>query len=88
MKAKKNEPLSSIGQRRLRVVKKEKDKEAAKKGSSTPALDEGRAAFLGISIEKVTLLAKKRKTGGKEKEKVGLVSGQMLERPWLKLMRS
>ena len=42
IKAKKNKPLSSISQWRLRVVEKEKDKEVAEKGSSTPALDEGR----------------------------------------------
>ena len=70
MKAKKNESLSSIGQRRLRVVEKEKEKEAAEKGSSTPTLDEGRAASPGISIEEVAPLAKKRKTGSKGKEKV------------------
>ena len=70
MKAKKNESLSSIGQRRLRVIKKEKEEEAAEKGSSTPTLDEGRAASPGISIEEVVPLAKKRKTGSKGKEKV------------------
>ena len=41
IKAKKNEPLSSIGQWRLRVVENEKEKEVTKKGSSTLALDEG-----------------------------------------------
>ena len=71
IKAKKNEPLSSIGQQGLRVVEKEKDKEAAKKGSSIPALDEGYAVSLGVSIEEVTPLVKKSKTGGKGKEKVG-----------------
>ena len=70
MKAKKNESLSSIGQRRLRVIKKEKEEEAAEKGSSTPTLDEGRVASPGISIEEVAPLAKKRKTGSKGKEKV------------------
>ena len=70
MKAKKNESLSSIGQRRLRVVEKEKEKEAAEKGSSTPTLDEGRSVSPGISIEEVVPLAKKRKTRSKGKEKV------------------
>ncbi|KAL0017640.1 hypothetical protein SO802_004709 [Lithocarpus litseifolius] len=55
----------------LRVVEKEKDKETAEKGSSTPALDEGRITSLGVSIEEVTPRAKKRKTGDKGKEKVG-----------------
>ena len=37
---KKNEPLSSIGQRRVRVV----EKEVAEKGSSIPVPEEGQAA--------------------------------------------
>ena len=71
MKAKKNEPLSRIGQRRLRVVEKDKEQELMEKGSSTPTLDEGRLASLGISIKEVVLPTKKWKTGGKEKEKIG-----------------
>ena len=41
IKEKKNEPLSNIGQRRLRITdkEKEKEKETVEKGSSTPALD-------------------------------------------------
>ena len=41
IKDKKNEPLSSIGQRRLRITdkEKEKEKEVVERGSSTPALD-------------------------------------------------
>ncbi|KAL0009779.1 hypothetical protein SO802_004887 [Lithocarpus litseifolius] len=70
-KNEKNELLSCIGQRRPRVVEKEKYKEAADKGSSTPALNEGRVASPGVSIKEVTPLAKKRKTRGKGKEKVG-----------------
>ena len=69
MKAKKNKPLSSIGQCRLRVVEKEKDKEAVKKGSFTLTLDEGRAASSGVSIEEVVPLSKKRNMGSKGKEK-------------------
>ena len=43
IKEKRNEPLSSIGQRRLKIVDKgkEKEKESTKRGSSTPTLDEG-----------------------------------------------
>ena len=70
IKAKKNEPLSSIGLRRLRVVEKEKEKEVMEKGSSTPTLDEGRAAFPSVSIEEMVPRGKKRKTGDKGKEKV------------------
>ena len=55
IKGKKNKPLSSIGQRRLRVTDKEKEKETVKRGSSTPTLDEGRAASPGVSIEEVVL---------------------------------
>ena len=40
IKVKKNEPLSSIGQRRVRVV----EKEVAEKGSSTPVPEEGQTA--------------------------------------------
>ena len=71
IKAKKNEPLSSIGMRRLRVVEKEKEKEVMEKGSSTPTLDEGRAAFPSVSIEEMVPRGKKRKTGDKGKKKVG-----------------
>lgn len=44
IKSKKKEPLSRIGPQRLRVIEKEKEKEVIEKGSSTPALDEGRVA--------------------------------------------
>ena len=63
IKDKKNEPLSNIGQRRLRIVDKEreKEKEVVERGSSTPAfdLDEGLAASLGISIEEVARPSKR-----------------------------
>ncbi|KAL0016566.1 hypothetical protein SO802_003635 [Lithocarpus litseifolius] len=85
IKQKKNEPLSSVGQRRLRVVEKEKDKEVAEKGSSTPALDKGRATSLGVSIKEVTPLGKKHKTGGKGRRKWEPVSGQTLGWLWLRL---
>ena len=79
IKMNKNEPLSNIGQRKLWIVEKEKDKETMEKGLSTPALDKGRATSPGVYIEKVTPLAKKRKTGGKGKEKVGTSVWQILE---------
>ena len=51
IKEKKNEPLSKINQRRLRITDKEKkkEKETMERGSSTPALDleEGQAASPG-----------------------------------------
>ena len=62
MKVKKNEPLSNIGQRRLRVVEKEKEKEVMEKGSSTPTPDERRATSLGVSLEEITPRTKNRKT--------------------------
>ena len=71
IKAKKNEPLSSIGMRRLRVVEKEKGKEVTAKISSTPTLDEGRATSPSVSIEEVIPHTKKHKTRDKGKEKVG-----------------
>ena len=72
IKAKKNEPFSSIGARRLRVVEKEKEKEVTEKGSFTPTLDEGHAASPGVSIKEVIpCTTKKRKTKDKGKEKVG-----------------
>ena len=70
IKAKKNEPLSSIGQKTSRITDKEKEKEAAERGSSTPTLDEGRTASPAISIEKVPA-PKRLKTGYKGKEKMG-----------------
>ena len=72
IKAKKNELLSSIGQKTLRITdkEKEKEKEAAERGSSTPTLDEGWTTSPAISIEEVPA-PKKRKTRYKGKEKVG-----------------
>ena len=74
IKAKKNEPLSSIGQKTLRIIDKgrerEREKEAAERGSSTPTLDEGRTASPVVSLEEVPA-PKKRKTGYKGKVKVG-----------------
>ena len=75
IKGKKNEPLSSIGQRRLRITnkEKEKEKEVLERGSSTPTLDldEGLAASPGISVEEVARPSKKQKVASKGKEKVG-----------------
>ena len=71
IKAKKNEPLSSIGTRRLRVVEKEKEKEVTEKISSTPTLDEGHATSPSVSIKEVIPHTKKHKTRDKGKEKVG-----------------
>ena len=71
IKGKKNKPLSSLGQRRLRVTDKEKEKETIEKGSSSPTPDKGRAASPSVSIEKVVLPSKRRKTGDKGKENIG-----------------
>ena len=72
IKAKKNEPLSSIGQKTLRIIDKEKEreKEVAERGSSTPTLDEGRTTSPAVSLKEVPA-PKKQKTGYKGKEKVG-----------------
>ena len=72
IKAKKNEPLSSIGQKTLRITDKEREreKEMAERGSSTPTLDEGRIATPAISLEEVPA-SKKWKIEPKGKEKVG-----------------
>ena len=63
IKKKKNEPLSNIGQRRLRITdkEKEKEKEMVERGLSTPALDleEGQAASPGVSVEEVARPLKK-----------------------------
>ena len=75
IKSKKNEPLSSIGQKRLRITdkEKEKEKEVVERGSSTPTLDldEGLAASPVISVEEVARPFKKQKAASKGKEKVG-----------------
>ena len=57
IKAEKIESLSSIGQCKLRVVEKEKEKEAAEKGSSTPALEEGWVASLALSVNEIVYLS-------------------------------
>ena len=71
IKVKKNETLSSIGQQRVRVVEKEKEKEVAEKGSSTPIPEEGWVDSPTVSVEEITPRSKKRRTGDKGKEKVG-----------------
>ena len=73
IKGKKNKPLSAIGQRRLRITDKEKEKETVERVSSTlaPNLDEGQAASPSVSVEEVVCPSKKRKIGDKGKEKVG-----------------
>ena len=76
IKEKKNEPLSSIGQKKLRFTDKEKEKEKEKemveRGSSTPILElDGQEASPGISVEEVARPLKRLKVGGKGKEKVG-----------------
>ena len=71
IKGKKNEPLSNIGRRRLRITDKEKEKETMERGSSTPTLDESQAVSPGISIEEVIPPSKKWKMGSKGKEKMG-----------------
>ena len=67
IKAKKNEPLSSIGQHKLRLTDKEKEKETTKKGLSAPALDEDQVASSALSVDEISPRHKKRKKKGKEK---------------------
>ncbi|KAK9990529.1 hypothetical protein SO802_025514 [Lithocarpus litseifolius] len=76
IKGKKNEPLSSISQHKLRLTdrEKEKEKETTKKGSSTPTLDEGRVASPALSIEEISPHPKKRKTSDKGK---GIISASV-----------
>ena len=46
IKVKKDKPLSSIGQKTLRIT--DKEKETAERGSSTPTLDKGQTASPAI----------------------------------------
>ena len=74
IKEKKNEPLSSIGHKKLRFTDKEreKEKEMVERGSSTPILElDGQEALPGVSVEEVACPLKRPKVGGKGKEKVG-----------------
>ena len=76
IKEKKNEPLSSIGQKKLRFTYKEKEKakekELVERGSSTPILElDSQEASPGVSIEEVARPLKRLRVGGKGKEKVG-----------------
>ena len=76
IKEKKNEPLSSIGQKKLRFTNKEKEKakekELVERGSSTPILElDSQEASPGVSIKEVARPLKRLKVGGKGKEKVG-----------------
>ena len=78
-RSKKNEPLSNIGQRKLRFTdkdkekEKEREKEIVERGSSTPVLEleKGQPASPSVSVEEVTCPLKKLKVGSKGKEKVG-----------------
>ena len=76
IKEKKNEPLSSIGQKKLRFTdkerEKEKEKEMVERGLSTPILElDGQEASPSVSVEEVARPLKRLKVGGKGKEKVG-----------------
>ena len=77
IKEKKNEPLSSIGQRKLWFTDKEKEKEREKeiveRGSSILVLklEEGQTASPSVLVEEVAHPLKKQKVGSKGKEKVG-----------------
>ena len=76
IKEKKNEPLSSIGQKKLRFMdkkEKEKEKEMVERGSSTPIFElvDGQEASPGVSVEEVAHPFKRLKVGSKGKEKVG-----------------
>ena len=77
IREKKNEPLSSIGKKKLRFMdkekEKEKEKEMVKRGSSTPILElvDGQKALPGVSVEEVARPFKRQKVGSKGKEKVG-----------------
>ena len=77
IREKKNEPLSSIGQKKLRFMDKEKEKEKEKEmvegGSSTLILElmDGQEASPGVSVEEVACPFKRQKVGSKGKEKVG-----------------
>ena len=64
IKEKKNEPLSSIRQKKLRFTDKEKEKEKEKE-------KDGQEASPGVRIEEVARPLKRLKVGGKGKEKVG-----------------
>ena len=63
---KKNEPLSNIGQRKLRFMDKEKEREREKE-----IVEEGQAASPSVSVEEVARPLKKQKVGSKGKEKIG-----------------
>ena len=77
IREKKNEPFSSIGQKKLKFTDKEKEKEKEReiveRGSSTPILElmDGQEALPGVSIEEVARPLKKQNVGSKGKEKVG-----------------
>ena len=83
IREKKNEPFSSIGQKKLKFTDKEKEKEKEReiveRGSSTPILElvDGQEASPGISVEEVACPFKRQKVGSKGKEKVP-ASGLML----------
>lgn len=66
MKAKKNEPLPSIGQKRLRVPKKE----VAEMTSSVPVHPETRVASPTVSLKEITPCQKKIHSGDRGKDKV------------------
>ena len=77
IREKKNEPLSSISQKKLRFTdkekEKEKEKEMVKRGLSTPILElvDGQEALPGVSVEEVARPFKRQKLGSKGKENIG-----------------
>ena len=93
IKEKKNEPLSSIGQKKLRFTDKEKEKEKEKemveRGLSTPILElDGQEASPGVSVEEVARPLKRLKVGGKGRRRSVPASGLMQRQLWIVSMNS
>ena len=89
IKEKKNEPLSSIGQKKLRFTDKEKEKEMVERGSSTPILElDGQEASPGVSVEEVARPLKRLKVGGKGRRRSVPASGLMQRQLWIVSMNS
>ena len=82
IKAKKNEPLSSIGQKTLRITDKEKEreKEVVERGSSTLTLDEGRKLLLPFPLRR-SLPRTSRRLGTRARRKWAPTFGLMLRQP-------
>ena len=86
MRAKKNEPLSSLGANTVRVT--EKGGPVTTATPSTPSTEVVKTATPETSIDEINPLSKRQQTEDKQKKKVNSRSFSVLDDAWITLLRA